>query len=215
MSNRSRGYLVPTVSPTHLIETFGTLGLIGIIFAETGLLIGFFLPGDSLLVTAGLLASQGKLNIAAILVGTALASIIGAQVGYFIGAKVGPSLFRRPDSKLFKQEYVDKSQAYFAKYGGKTIVLARFVPIVRTFANVVAGVSRMDLRRFTVFNIIGGVVWTLGITMLGYGLGQIDGIDKYILVIIFVIVVISATPVAIEFLRSRKESREASEVEAP
>src|SRR4051812_41437458 len=137
MSNRSRGYLVPTVSPTHLIETFGTLGLIAIIFAETGLLVGFFLPGDSLLVTAGLLASQGKLNIAAILAGTALASIVGAQVGYFIGLKVGPALFRRPDSRFFKQEFVDKAETYFSKYGGKTIVLARFVPVVRTFANVV------------------------------------------------------------------------------
>jgi len=205
MSNRSRGYLVPTVSPTHLIETFGTLGLIAIIFAETGLLVGFFLPGDSLLVTAGLLASQGKLNIAAILAGTALASIVGAQVGYFIGLKVGPALFRRPDSRFFKQEFVDKAETYFSKYGGKTIVLARFVPVVRTFANVVAGVSRMDLRRFTVFNIIGGVVWTIGITMLGYGLGQINGIDKYILLIIFVIVVISAMPVAIEYMRARKE----------
>src|SRR5258708_4726923 len=121
MSNRGRGYLVPTVGPTHLIETFGTLGVIAIIFAETGLLIGFFLPGDSLLVTAGLLASQGKLNIAVILVGTAVASIAGAQTGYFIGAKVGPTLFRRPDSRLFRQEYVDKAQAYFLKYGGKTV----------------------------------------------------------------------------------------------
>src|SRR3954467_14896135 len=117
MSNRSRGYLVPTVDPKHLIETFGTLGVIGIIFAETGLLVGFFLPGDSLLVTAGLLASQGKLNIAAILVGTAVASIVGAQVGYFIGTRVGPTLYRRPDSRFFKQEFVDKAEAYFSKYG--------------------------------------------------------------------------------------------------
>ena len=213
MSNRGRGYLVPTVDPKHLIETFGTLGVIGIIFAETGLLIGFFLPGDSLLVTAGLLASQGKLNIAAILAGTAVAAVAGAQTGYLIGAKVGPTLFRRPDSRLFKQEYVDKAQSYFVRYGGKTVVLARFVPVVRTFANLVAGVSRMDYRRFTVFNLIGGVTWTIGITMLGYGLGQIDGIDKYLLAIIAVIVLISAAPVAIEFLRARREAR--SKVEAP
>jgi membrane-associated protein len=203
-----------------LIETFGTLGLIGIIFAETGLLIGFFLPGDSLLVTAGLLASQGKLNIATILIGTALASIIGAQVGYFIGLKVGPTLFNRPDSRFFKQEYVDKAHGYFDKYGGKTVVLARFVPVVRTFANVVAGVGRMDVRRFTIFNVIGGVVWVVGITMLGYALGQIHGIDKCILVIIAVIVLISAAPVAIEYRRARKAARaeaeeELSEVEAP
>ena len=204
------------MDPKHLIETFGTLGVIGIIFAETGLLIGFFLPGDSLLVTAGLLASQGKLNIAAILVGTALASIIGAEAGYFIGVRIGPTLFRRPDSRFFKREYVEKSQAYFARYGGKTIVLARFVPIVRTFANVIAGVSGMDVRRFTIFNIVGGVVWTVGITMLGYGLGQIHGIDRYLLVIIAVIVLISAAPVGLEYLRTRREAKkEPSEIQAP
>jgi membrane-associated protein len=202
------------VSPTHLLETFGTLGLLGIIFAETGLLIGFFLPGDSLLVTAGLLASQGKLNLATILIGTAMASIIGAQAGYFIGVKIGPALFNRPDSRFFKREYVDKAQAYFVRYGGKTVVLARFVPVVRTFANVVAGVGRMEVRRFTIFNIMGGIVWTVGITMLGYGLGQIKGIDKYILVIIAVIVLISATPVIIEFLRTRKAAKAAAELEA-
>ena len=204
------------MDPKHLIETFGTLGVIGIIFAETGLLIGFFLPGDSLLVTAGLLASQGKLNIAAILVGTALASIIGAEAGYFIGVRIGPTLFRRPDSRFFKREYVEKSQAYFARYGGKTIVLARFVPIVRTFANVIAGVSGMDVRRFTIFNIVGGVVWTVGITMLGYGLGQIHGIDRYLLVIIAVIVLISAAPVGLEYLRTRREAKkEPSEIQTP
>src|SRR4051812_3435150 len=193
------------VDPRHLIETFGTLGVIGIIFAETGLLIGFFLPGDSLLVTAGLLASQGKLNIAVLLIGCAFASIVGAQTGYFIGRRAGPRLFSRPDSRFFKREYIDKAQSYFDRYGGKTIVLARFVPIVRTFANVVAGVAKMDDRRFLFYNVIGGIAWTVTILMLGYGLGQIHGIDKYILAIIAVIVLISAAPVAIEVLRSRRE----------
>jgi membrane-associated protein len=193
------------VDPKHLIETFGTLGVIGIIYAETGLLIGFFLPGDSLLVTAGLLASQGKLNIAVLLIGCAFASIVGAQTGYFIGRRAGPRLFSRPDSRFFKREYVDKAQSYFDRYGGKTIVLARFVPIVRTFANVVAGVAKMDDRRFLFYNVIGGIAWTVTILMLGYGLGQIHGIDKYILAIIAVIVLISAAPVAIEVLRSRRE----------
>ena len=197
-------YRGPFVDPRHLIETFGTLGVIAIIFAETGLLVGFFLPGDSLLVTAGLLASQGKLNIAAILAGTAVAAVAGAQTGYFIGVRVGPTLFRRPDSKLFKQEYVDKAQAYFDRYGGKTIVLARFVPIVRTFANVIAGVGRMDARKFLLYNLIGGIPWTIGITMLGYGLGQINGIDKYLLAIIAVIVLISAAPVIVEFVRHKR-----------
>ena len=195
------------MNPTHLIETFGTLGVIAIIFAETGLLIGFFLPGDSLLVTAGVLASQGKLNIAVILAGTAVASVVGAQTGYLIGLKAGPPLFRRPDSRLFKREYVDKAQSYFDHHGTKTIVLARFVPIVRTFANVVAGVGRMDARRFLFFNVIGGVAWTVGITMLGYALGQIPGIDKYLLVVIAVIVLISLVPVGLEYLRTRRAAR--------
>src|SRR3954452_11393194 len=168
-------YPCGSVDPKHLIETFGTLGVIGIIFAETGLLVGFFLPGDSLLVTAGLLASQGKLNIAVVLAGTALAAIVGAETGYYIGVRVGPTLFRRPDSRLFKQEFVDKAQAYFDRYGGKTIVLARFVPVVRTFANVLAGVGRMDARKFLLYNVLGAIPWTIGVTMLGYGLGQIDG----------------------------------------
>jgi membrane-associated protein len=194
------------VDPTHLIETFGTLGVIAIIFAETGLLIGFFLPGDSLLVTAGVLASQGKLNLAVILAGTAVASIVGAQTGYLIGMKAGPALFRRPESRLFKREYVEKAQSYFDHHGSKTIVLARFVPIVRTFANVVAGVGRMDARRFLLFNIVGGVIWTVGITMLGYALGQIPGIDKYLLLVIAGIVAISLIPVGLEFLRARREA---------
>jgi membrane-associated protein len=195
------------VDPKHLIETFGTLGVIGIIYAETGLLIGFFLPGDSLLVTAGLLASQGKLNIAALLIGCGVAAVAGAQTGYVIGLRAGPRLFRREDSRFFKREYVDKAQSYFDRYGGKTIVLARFVPIVRTFANVVAGVAKMDPRRFLLYNLLGGIPWTVGITLLGYGLGQIHGIDKYILVIVAVIVVISAAPVAIELMRARRSRR--------
>jgi len=155
-------------------------------------------------VTAGLLASQGKLNLPLLLIGTAIAAVAGAETGYEIGVRAGPRLFNRPDSRLFKREYVDKAQTYFDRYGGKTIVLARFVPIVRTFANVVAGVGRMDRRRFTLFNLLGGVPWTIGITLLGYGLGQIKGIDKYLLVIIAVIVLVSAAPVAIEFLRARR-----------
>src|SRR5881394_1538327 len=124
MSNRSRGYLVPTVSPTHLIETFGTLGVIAIIFAETGLLIGFFLPGDSLLFTAGLLAADGKLNIAVILLGCCAAAVAGAETGYLIGNRVGPALFRRPESRIFKREYVEKTEGVLNKYGeGKAIFL--------------------------------------------------------------------------------------------
>ncbi|MEY2425775.1 MAG: rane-associated protein [Actinomycetota bacterium] len=194
------------LSPEHLIETFGTIGLIAVIFAESGLLIGFFLPGDSLLFTAGLLASQGKLNIAVIVVGCCAAAVAGDQVGYQFGARVGPALFRRPDSRFFKQEYVEKAQGYFDKYGSRTIVLARFVPIVRTFAPIVAGIGTMAWRTFATYNLIGGVVWAAGVTLAGYVLGEtIPDIDKYLLPIIVLIVVLSAIPVAIEVLRARRE----------
>ncbi len=192
--------------PEHLLETFGTIGLIAVIFAESGLLIGFFLPGDSLLFTAGLLASQGKLNIAVIVVGCSLAAIVGDQVGYQFGARVGPALFRRPDSRFFKQEYVEKAQGYFDKYGSRTIVLARFVPVVRTFAPIVAGIGSMTWRTFATYNVIGGILWGAGVTLAGYVLGEtIPDVDKYLLPIIVLIVVLSAIPVALEVLRARRE----------
>ncbi len=193
--------------PEHLLETFGTIGLIAVIFAESGLLIGFFLPGDSLLFTAGLLASQGRLNLAVILLGCTVAAVAGDQVGYQFGARVGPTLFKRQDSRLFKQEYVEKAQSYFDRYGSRTIVLARFMPIVRTFAPVVAGVGKMPWRVFATYNVIGGVAWAAGVTMLGYVLGEtIPDIDKYLLPAIAVIVVLSAAPVAFEIIRARREA---------
>src|SRR5438105_4516506 len=195
------------MDPKHLIETFGTVGVIAIIFAETGLLIGFFLPGDSLLFTAGLLASQGKLNIAVIVIGCAVAAVAGAQTGYMIGRKAGPALFRRTDSRLFKRENVEKAEAVLNRYGeGKAVFLARFIPIVRTFLNPVAGVLEMDIRSFTTWNAIGGVVWSVGVTMLGYGLGSsISNPDRYILPIIAAIIVLSVIPVILELRRARRE----------
>ena len=188
-----------------LIETVGYVGVTLIVFAESGLLIGFFLPGDSLLFTAGLLASEGKLNIGVIAVGCAIAAIAGDQVGYQFGARVGPALFRRPDSRLFKKEYVEKAQSYFDRYGSRTIVLARFVPIVRTFAPIVAGVGSMKWRTFATYNVVGGVIWGAGVSLAGYALGEtIPDIDKYLLPIIVLIVVASAIPVAIEVLRARR-----------
>ena len=196
------------LNPHHLIETFGTVGILAVIFAETGLLIGFFLPGDSLLFTAGLLASQGKLNFAVILVGCFVASVLGAQTGYFIGRRVGPALFRRPDSRLFKKEYVDRAEAYFADHGDRTIVLARFVPIVRTFSTVIAGVSRMNARSFFIYNVIGGLIWTGGVTTAGYFLGKtVPSVDKYLLPIIAVIVIVSAIPVLLEARRQRASNK--------
>jgi membrane-associated protein len=203
------------LDPKELLETFGVLGLLAIIFAETGLLIGFFLPGDSLLVLAGLVAAVGAksgldihINLVAVTAGLFVAAVIGAQTGYFIGRKAGPALFNRPNSRLFKHEHVEKAQRYFDKYGARTIVVARFIPIVRTFANPMAGVAQMPVRTFTTFNLIGGAIWTVGVTMLGYVLGKtIPSAEDHLLVIEAVIIGLSLTPVAFEVLRHRKEQK--------
>jgi membrane-associated protein len=190
------------------LQTVGLIGLLAIVFAESGLLIGFFLPGDSLLFTAGLLSSQGHLApLPVILVGCFLAAVTGDQVGYMFGARVGPALFRRPDSRIFKQEYVEKARAYFERHGSKTIVLARFVPIVRTFAPILAGVGEMQYRTFVTFNVVGGLLWAVGVTSLGYILGEsIPDIDKYLLPVIALIILLSVLPVAIEILRNRRST---------
>jgi len=202
--------------PQKLVQSIGLIGLFLVIFAESGILIGFFLPGDSLLfaaglVTAGLTTADGTVwtlaggNIAVVAIGCALAAIIGDQVGYAFGNKVGPSLFKRPESKLFKPAYVDQAEAFFARHGSKSIVLARFVPVVRTFAPIVAGVSKMHYRTFVKFNIIGGILWGAGFTLLGYWLGSsFPWIGKNIEYAIVLIVLISLTPVAIEFIRHRR-----------
>jgi len=196
------------VDPRQLIETFGTLGLFVIVFAESGLLVGFFLPGDSLLFTAGLLASQGLLNFPVVIVGCFVAAVAGDQVGYAFGARVGPALFRRPDSRVFKQEYVEKARHFFERHGSKTIVLARFVPIVRTFAPILAGVGTMPYRLFVTYNVVGALLWAVGVTTLGYVLGEsIPDIDRYLLPVIAGIIVLSVVPIAVELLRGRKKSR--------
>jgi len=205
------------MSPEKLIETFGTIGLFVIVFAESGLLIGFFLPGDSLLFTAGLLASQGKfgLNLPVLLIGCFIAAVAGDQVGYMFGKKAGPTLFRRPDSRVFKQQYVERANEFFERYGRKTIVLARFVPVVRTFAPILAGVGEMHYRTFLTFNVIGALLWAVGVTTAGYILGDtVPNIDRYLLPIIAVIVLLSILPPAIEVLRHRRRSRTLSETEA-
>lgn len=194
------------LDPQNLLVTFGTIGLFLIVFAESGLFFGFFLPGDSLLFTAGLFAAEGTLNLPLILVGCFVAAVAGDQVGYWFGQRVGPSLFRRPDSRLFKQEYVERAQAFFARHGAKTIVLARFVPIVRTFAPILAGVGRMPYRTFLSFNVIGGFLWAIGVTLLGFWLGNlIPDIDRYLLPIIAVIIALSFVPIAIEWWKRRRE----------
>jgi membrane-associated protein len=201
------------LDPKSLLETFGIIGLFAIVFAETGLLIGFFLPGDSLLVLAGLVCAVGadskldiSLNLGVVLAGLFVSAVAGAQTGYFIGVKAGPALFRRPDSRLFKHEHVEKAQHYFDKYGSKTIVLARFIPIVRTFANPMAGVAGMSTRDFTTFNLIGGALWTVGVTMLGFVLGKtIPSAEDHLLVIEAVIIALSLLPIAFEVLRARRQ----------
>ncbi|MGH8928189.1 MAG: DedA family protein [Acidimicrobiia bacterium] len=193
------------LDPQQLLVTFGTIGLFVIVFAESGLLVGFFLPGDSLLFTAGLFAAQGTLNLPLILAGCFLAAVAGDQVGYAFGKKVGPALFRRPDSRFFRQEYVAKAQAFFDRYGAKTIVLARFVPIVRTFAPIVAGVGTMRYRTFVTYNVVGGLLWAIGVTMLGYLLGElIPDIDTYLLPIVGLIILISFVPIGLEWRKGRK-----------
>ena len=196
------------MSPSHLIHTLGLLGLFGIVFAETGLLVGFFLPGDSLLVTAGVLSSAGNhhglghLNLGLVLVGCYVAAVAGAQVGYLIGRSAGPALFNRPKSRFFKPEHVEKAQGYFDKYGNRTIVLARFIPVVRTFANPVAGVSRMKAQAFTAYNLIGGLIWVVGVTMLGFWIG--DSVKDIYL--IPAVIVISFIPIGVEVLRARRRA---------
>ncbi|MET8912457.1 VTT domain-containing protein [Micromonospora sp. NPDC004551] len=197
------------IDPEWLISTFGLIGILAIVFAESGLLIGFFLPGDSLLFTAGLLVADGRylhqpLWLVCLLV--AVAAIIGDQVGYLFGKRVGPSLFRRPNSRLFKQENVHRANAFFARYGARSIVLARFVPIVRTFTPIIAGVSRMHYRTFLTYNILGGVLWGTGVTVLGYFLGQISFVKSNIELILIAIVLISVLPIGIQLLRSRRRS---------
>ncbi|MFG2125674.1 DedA family protein [Streptomyces sp. NPDC048710] len=199
------------LDPNYLLDTYSIWGLLLIVFAESGLLIGFFLPGDSLLFTCGLLITSSQLDFplwgAIALI--CLAAVLGDQAGYMFGKKVGPSLFNRPDSRLFKQENVTKAHEFFEKYGPKSLVLARFVPIVRTFTPIIAGVSGMKYRSFLTFNVIGGVLWGAGVTLLGSWLGNIDFVKKNIEAILILIVLVSVIPIAIEFLRARGKAKKA------
>lgn len=191
--------------PRAIISTFGLIGVIAIVFLETGFFFGFFFPGDSLLFTAGLLASQGYLPLAGLLVGVFIAAVAGDSVGYAFGRKVGPALFTREDSKLFRRENLAKAQHFYERYGVRTIILARFVPIVRTFAPIVAGVGSMRYKTFLAYNVIGGLVWTGAVIGLGYGFGRvIPDPDRYLLPAIGLIIVLSAIPAIREFLKHRR-----------
>ncbi len=203
------------------LSPYGEVVLWLIIFAETGLLLGFFLPGDSLLFTAGILAGQGKLNVWMVVIGSFIAAVAGDQVGYTIGERAGPRLFSKPDSKIFKQDYIDRTKEFFERHGPKTIIIARFVPIVRTFAPTLAGVGEMPRRTFFRYNIVGAFLWAVGLTMLGYVLGDVIGkdIDTYLLPLVAVIILVSLIPPFIEWRKARTHphapvSAEEAEAEA-
>lgn len=184
------------------IKTIGLWGVFAVVFAETGLLIGFFLPGDSLLFTAGFLASQGVFDIHALSHGCFVAAVLGNVTGYAFGHRVGRKLFERPDSRFFKQAHLVKAHAFYEKYGARALVLARFIPVVRVFAPIVAGVGLMDYRKFLFFNVVGGALWAYGMTWLGYFLGsRIPGVDRYLLPIIALILVLSVLPAVIHVWR--------------
>ncbi|MEX2553800.1 MAG: VTT domain-containing protein [Actinomycetota bacterium] len=180
-----------------------------IVFAESGLLIGCFLPGDSLLFSAGLVvALAGRPNLWLLILCCFLGAVAGDQVGYMIGARLGPALFKRPDSRLFKQENVIKTRAFFDRHGPKALILARFVPIVRTFTPVLAGVAQMRYRTFVSFNVIGGAIWAAGATLLGYGLGKrFPELENYLTPILLLIVLLSVLPILLEIRKARSEAR--------
>jgi len=187
---------------TQLIETVGYVGLIAIVFAESGLFFGFFLPGDSLLLTAGLLAARGKLDIWVLLVALPLAAIVGDSVGYWFGKKTGPRIFSRDNSLLFRQKNLLAARAFYDRHGGKTIVLARFMPFIRTFAPIVAGATEMHYPRFLLFNVVGALIWGAGVTAAGYFLGQsIPDLDRYFLFVVAGVAFVSALPAMIHIAK--------------
>lgn len=181
--------------------------LVGIVFAETGLLVGFFLPGDSLLFTVGVVAGAGELNIITINIALMIAAIVGDAVGYLLGRKAGVRVFDRPDSRFFKREHLLRTQAFYDKHGGKTIIYARFVPIIRTFAPFVAGVAGMSYPRFLSFNIFGGIGWVFLLTMLGYFLGNVPLVRAHFEKVILGIIAVSVIPIALELSRARFRPR--------
>lgn len=189
-----------------LLATVGYLGILAIVFAETGLLVGFFLPGDSLLITAGIVAQQGGLNIWYAVLAAALGAVLGDSVGYLIGRRFGPAVFKSQNARFFRPEFVTRTQAYFEKYGKFAVVVARFVPIARTVAPTLAGVGKMPYGTFLAYNVLGAALWGVGVPLLGYWLGSlVPNLDRYILLIVGVVVLVSFVPVALELRRARRE----------
>lgn len=196
------------LDPKFLIETLGLIGIFAIIFAESGLFFGFFLPGDSLLFTAGLLVSQDILPLYPLIIGCAIFAIIGDSVGYAFGKKIGPRIFTKEDSFFWNKNHIEKSHKFFEKYGPKAIILARFMPIVRTFTPILAGVGTMEYKTFLRYNIIGGVCWVIGLVLFGYFFGKlIPNPDKYLLPVIGFIIIVSILPALREVINSRKVNK--------
>jgi membrane-associated protein len=185
-----------------LIKTAGYLGIFGIVFAETGLLVGLFLPGDSLLFTAGVLASQGFLSILPLCLVTGIAAMMGDNTGYWLGRRFGPSVFSKKGSVLLDPQHIQRAENYFARYGSKTLILARFIPIIRTLAPTLAGVGRMRYRTFLFFSMVSAALWGLGVPLLGFYLGNvIPGIDRYLIPIVALIILVSISPGIYHILR--------------
>jgi membrane-associated protein len=202
------------VDAFHLLQQYldprtivaaGYFVLILVVFAETGLLIGFFLPGDSLLVVAGLYAANGDLNVLILLSTLCVAAVVGDAVGFLTGAKLGPKIFTRPKSLFFRPDHLHRAHTFYEKYGGKTIIIARFVPIVRTFAPIVAGAAQMSYRQFVIYNIVGAFLWVFSMILTGYFLGRlIPGLDHYIEWIALTIIILSIMPLVVEFIKARR-----------
>jgi membrane-associated protein len=200
------------VSVDSIIHTLGYAGIFAILFAETGLLIGFFLPGDTLLISAGILASRGQLNLAVLLIGGSIAAVAGDAVGYLIGREAGPRLFEREDSFWFRRKHLDAAQRFFAKHGGKTIVLARFIAAVRTFAPVVAGAAKMSYPRFAVFNVLGAVGWVCIVTLAAYMFGNaVASVDNYVFIATIAVLPISVIVAVVQYVRLRHQHKQERE----
>lgn len=194
------------LDPARIVKDFGYIGIFLMLFMESGIFFGFFFPGDSLLFTAGLLASQGYLNLFALMFISAVAAILGNNAGYYTGKKIGPALFHKKDSFWFSHKRVEEAHAFFEKEGGQSLILARFIPAVRTFVPIVAGVAEMRYKTFLIFNAVGGILWAVLVPALGYTLGKkVPNIDKYLLPIIFVIIILSAIPVLLTYLKQKKK----------
>jgi membrane-associated protein len=192
----------------ELIRMGGLVGLVAVVFAETGLMVGFFLPGDSLLVTAGLFAAKGDLNIVWLNLALMAAAIAGDATGYWIGRRAGQALYSRPNSFFFRKQHLVKTHEFYEKHGGKTIVIARFVPIIRTFAPVVAGAAEMTYRQFAVYNVAGGIGWVASMTLTGYFLGRaIPDIDKHVHIVVAVVILLSLLPGIISIAREKMKAR--------